>query len=82
MTPVKLESLQEQKKEKEILMNFQKTKNYRDRIKLAERKKQKKEADKLRYLERKKDRVMMLQANILKSQKKINQNQQTVNLPW
>ena len=82
MTPVKLESLQEQKKEKEILMNFQKTKNYRVRIKLAERKKQKKEADKLRYLERKKDRVMMLQANILKSQKKINQNQQTVNLPW
>ena len=52
-------------------MNFQKTKNYRDRIKLAERKNQKKDADKQRYLERK-NKVMMLEANFLKSQNDIN----------
>merc|ERR1712105_292892 len=56
----------ENNKEKVILMNYQKTKNFCNIVQVAGRKKLKHEANKLKYLEM----VMIHKANIQKSPKK------------
>ena len=45
----------EKKKEKEVLMDYQKTRNYREKEKMEKRAPKKREASKKRYLEKCKD---------------------------
>ena len=47
----------EKKKEKEVLMNYQKTRNYREKEKMEKRVQKKREASKKRYLEKYKDKL-------------------------
>ena len=64
MAKVKLASLLPKKKEKDVLMDFQKTKNSRDRKKLEERAKKKREASRLRYMKTKKNSITESQVDI------------------
>ena len=59
---VKLADLLGKRKEKEVLMNYQKTKNCRDKKKMEERAAKKREASKLKYLEKSKDKVKCLES--------------------
>ena len=47
----------EKKKEKEVLMDYQKTRNYREKEKMEKRVQKKREASKKRYLEKCKDKL-------------------------
>ena len=69
---VKLADLLSKKKEPEVLMNYQKTKNSRDKKKMEERAAKKREASKLKYLEKSKDKVKCLESLINNSNKVIN----------
>ena len=66
---VKLADLLSKKKEPEVLMNYQKTKNSRDKKKMEERAAKKREASKLKYL----DKVKCLESIVKNSNKLINQ---------
>ena len=69
---VKLADLLGKRKEKEVLMNYQKTKNCRDKKKMEERVAKKREASKLKYLEKSKDKVKCLESIVHNSNKVIN----------
>ena len=47
----------EKKKEKEVLMDYQKTRNYREKLKMEKRAQKKREASKKMYLEKCKDKL-------------------------
>ena len=66
---VKLADLLGKKKEVEVLMNYQKTKNSRDKKKMEERVAKEREASKLKYL----DKVKCLESIVKNSNKLINQ---------
>ena len=68
---VKLANLLGKREEPEVLMNFQKTKNCRDKKKMEERAAKKREASKLKYLEKSKDKVKCLESLIKNSIKVI-----------
>ena len=61
------------KEEKDVLMFYQKTRNYRGRKKLEEQREKKQEANRWNYLKRSKDKVKCLEGIIQKSEKKIKQ---------
>ena len=65
------------RKEKDALMNYQKTKNYRDRKKLEDRAERKREASHLSYMKDKKD---MIQAAIKKGQDVIKDKKRQIKL--
>ena len=70
---VKLADLLGKRKEAEVLMNYQKTKNSRDKKKMEERAARKREASKLKYLEKSKDKVKCLESIVHNSNKLIKQ---------
>ena len=61
------------KEEKDVLMFYQKTRNYRERKKLEEQREKKQEANRWNYLKRSKDKVKCLEGIIQKSETKIKQ---------
>ena len=77
---VTLASLLGKRKEPEVLMNFQKTKNYRDKKKMEERAAKKREASRLKYLEKSKDKVKCLESIINSSCKAIDQKKSEIEL--
>lgn len=77
---VKLANLLGKRKEPEVLMNYQKTRNCRDKKKMEERAAKKREASKLKYLEKSKDKVKCLESIINSSNKSINQKKSEIEL--
>ena len=77
---VKLANLLGKKKEPEVLMNYQKTKNSRDKKKMEERAAKKREASKLKYLEKSKDKVKCLESIVKSSNKFINKKKSEIDL--
>ena len=75
---VKLADLLGKRKEEEVLMNYQKTKNSRDKKKMEERAAKKREASKLKYLEKSKDKVKCLESIVNNSNKLINQKKSEI----
>ena len=73
---VKLADLLSKKKEPEVLMNYQKTKNSRDKKKMEERVAKEREASKLKYL----DKVKCLESIVKNSNKLINQKKSEIEL--
>ena len=77
---VKLADLLGKKKEPEVLMNYQKTKNSRDKKKMEERAAKKREASKLKYLEKSKDKVKCLESIVKNSNKLVKQKKSEIEL--
>ena len=77
---VKLANLLGKRKEPEVLMNYQKTKNCRDKKKMEERAAKKREASKLKYLEKSKDKVKCLESIVNNSKKVIGQKKSEIEL--
>ena len=64
-------SLLGKKKEKEVLMNFMKTRNYREKKKLEERAEKRREASRKKYMRVRKDKVKEVKSSIKISKDKI-----------
>ena len=77
---VKLAELLGKRKEAEVLMNYQKTKNSRNKKKMEERAVKKRKASKLKYLDKCKDKVKCLESIVNNSNKLINQKKSEIEL--
>ena len=71
MVKVKLSSLLAKEKGKDVLMNFQKTKNCRDKKRQEERAEKKRDNSKIRYMKVRKDKVKGWESVITESKDRI-----------
>ena len=78
MAKVKLASLLGKRKEKVALMDYQKTKNCRDRKKMEERVERRREASRISYMEKKKNKVKDMKVSVKKSQEIIKKMKEDI----